>query len=75
LFILVNSVAGVLGQISRDAFQPDLSRNWPLLVAVLLGGQLGSWWSANWISEKWVRWMSALVVFIAGFRMLMKEWI
>ncbi|PKL76018.1 MAG: sulfoacetate transporter, partial [Candidatus Melainabacteria bacterium HGW-Melainabacteria-1] len=42
LFILVNSLAGLLGQWLKQGNFADILPYWPLLLAVLLGGQFGS---------------------------------
>ena len=70
LFILVNSVSGLLGQFSRGL--PDLD-GWfvvPLLLAVLLGGQVGSRIGAGRFNPLHVRRVTALVVFAAALLIL-----
>ncbi len=69
-FILINSVAGLAGQL----FQHQLSLNWafalPLMLAVLLGGQLGSRVSALKFNQAHVRWATAVLIFYAGLNIL-----
>lgn len=65
-FILVNSIAGLIGQWQ----QPDFQWNWKfsigLMVSVFLGGQIGSRLAADQFRQDVVRKMTAaLVVFIA----------
>lgn len=69
-FILVNSVAGLAGQWLQHAPQVDLGWSWPLLVAVLAGGQTGSRLSVLRFDQLMVRRVTALVIFIAGGRIL-----
>lgn len=42
VFILLNSTSGLLGQFSKDGSFPDASNYLPLLIAVIVGGQIGS---------------------------------
>ncbi len=69
-FILVNSIAGLAGQL----FQHQLSLDWafalPLMLAVLLGGQLGSRVSAVTFNQSHVRWATAVLIFYAGVNIL-----
>ena len=69
-FILINSVAGLAGQL----FQNKLSLDWnfalPLMVAVLIGGQLGSRISALKFNQNIVRQATAVLVLYAGINIL-----
>ncbi len=71
-FILVNSLAGLAGNFAKN-LQPDWAMTLPLLFAVLVGGQIGSRWSAFRMPQNWVRLATALVVFYAGVSILMKN--
>jgi uncharacterized membrane protein YfcA len=42
MFILVNSLAGFVGQITKDTTLPDFMMYAPLFIAVIIGGQIGS---------------------------------
>jgi hypothetical protein len=42
LFILINSFAGIIGQITKYAVLNEISNYWYLLLIVLIGGQLGN---------------------------------
>lgn len=69
LFILVNSISGLAGQFARST---DLDWNfiWPLLVAVLLGGQLGSRLGARTFNPLYIKRITAVLIFIAGLNIL-----
>ncbi len=69
-FILVNSAAGLAGQWIQYAPRVDFSWSWPLLVAVLVGGQIGSRMSVLKFNQLMVRRTTALVILIAGARIL-----
>lgn len=69
LFILVNSIAGLIGQMMKlgSAQLPALGAYWPLGVAVVLGGQLGSFAGIRVLPPLWVRRATALLVlYVAG---------
>lgn len=69
-FILVNSVAGLVGQWLQYSPHVNLMWSWPLLVAVLFGGQIGSRISVLKFNQLAVRRMTAFVILVAGVRIL-----
>jgi len=74
LFILLNSMAGLLGQsIKRGAIIETMSY-WPLFLVVFVGGQLGSSLGAgNKISQRWVRIGTGVLVLFVGTRILLRN--
>ncbi len=70
LFILINSVAGLIGQsikLSGSGHVPALVNQWPLALAVLVGGQLGSVIGIKLLNPAIVRRLTAvLVLYVAG---------
>lgn len=74
LFILINSVAGIAGQLAKNGperFAEALSGALPLLVAVVLGGQLGSLLALRLLPERVIRWLTAALTIWAGSRLLL----
>jgi uncharacterized membrane protein YfcA len=74
LFILINSLAGLAGQLAKAGtgrFAEALSGGLPLLVAVVLGGQLGSLMALRWLPERMIRWLTAALTIWAGSRLLL----
>ncbi len=74
LFILINSLAGLAGQLVKaepDRFAEALSGGLPLLVAVILGGQLGSMMALRLLPERMIRWLTAALTIWAGSRLLL----
>ena len=69
VFILVNSVSGLMGQWSRSTHM-DWEFILPLLVAVLLGGQIGSRWGARKFNPIYIRRITSFLIFIAGINIL-----
>lgn len=73
LFILVNSLFGLAGQMVKngpDLFGTALGAALPLLIAVVIGGQVGSLMAARLLPPKWIRWLTALLVLVVGVRLL-----
>ncbi len=72
LFILVNSVAGILGNISNGI--PNV--NWMLVLAliitVLLGGQIGTRLSILKLKGIWIKKATGLLILIIGFKIVIK---
>ncbi|MDX1627139.1 MAG: sulfite exporter TauE/SafE family protein [Fulvivirga sp.] len=69
-FILVNSMAGLAGQWIQNNVHVDLSWSWPLLVAVFLGGQIGSRLAIRQFNHVTVRRITAVVIMIAAMKIL-----
>ena len=72
LFILINSVSGIIGQLTKNAVLIEISNYWYLLAAVLIGGQLGNFLNLKIFPTRILALVTAiLVVFIAvrmGFK-------
>ena len=77
LFILVNSISGIAGQVSHVTDYINFTRIAFLCAAVLVGGQIGSRVSAVKFNQLVVRRLTAVLVFVAGIEILNKtfEWI
>jgi uncharacterized membrane protein YfcA len=73
LFILVNSLFGLAGQMVKNGpglFGQALSAALPLLIAVVIGGQIGSLLAARLLPPQWIRWLTAALVLVVGVRLL-----
>ena len=74
LFILINSIFGVAGQLTKDIVLNEFLNYWPLFVTVLIGGQIGSFLNIKFLSNKVLALMTSfLVIFVAirmGFRLI-----
>jgi len=73
LFILVNSLFGLAGQMVKNGpglFGAALGASLPLLVAVVIGGQIGSLLAARLLPPRYIRWLTALLVAVVGVRLL-----
>ena len=69
LFILVNSISGLAGQLSRS---PEIAWEFiaPLLVAVFIGGQIGSRLGARKFDPVYIKRITSLLIFIAAIKIL-----
>jgi len=72
LFILVNSIAGLGGQVAKPEFEMDMKFVLPLLICVILGGQAGVRIAANRLPALWVRRATALLILYVAVRLLLK---
>ncbi len=73
LFILINSLAGLAGQLAKNGverFGEALTGGLPLLIAVVLGGQIGSMLALRLLSDRTIRWLTAALTVYAGSRLL-----
>lgn len=70
LFILFNSIAGLLGQLTKANVNVSLMSYWPLFLAVFCGGQIGSRLGAKRLSPLWVSSITALLVIFVGGKLL-----
>ncbi len=66
LFILINSISGVFGQLTKQNVINDIFNYWPLFILVLVGGQIGNFLNLKIFSNKLLAIItSGLVMFVA----------
>lgn len=73
LFILINSLAGLGGQFMKlgtSGAAAALTPYWPLALAVLIGGQIGSFASLKLLSQTMVRRVTALLILSVAAQLL-----
>ncbi len=73
IFILVNSVAGIAGQMRNLPEDINITRVLLLCAAVFIGGQIGSRLGALRFNQLVIRRLTAILVFLAGVEVLMKH--
>ena len=72
LFILINSMFGVAGQLTKDIVLYEFLNYWPLFVVVLIGGQIGSFFNIKFLSNKVLAIMTSILVIFVAIRMGIK---
>jgi uncharacterized membrane protein YfcA len=75
LFILLNSLSGLGGQITKLQDHEVLSLAlpyWPLLITVLLGGQIGSWLGAKGLKASWMKKLTAILILYVSVRLIIR---
>ncbi len=68
LFILVNSVSGLLGNISATKSFPAFG--YPLAIAVVIGGAAGSYLGSRQFEHSTIKRLLAVVITIAGLKLI-----
>jgi hypothetical protein len=67
LFILINSLSGIIGQLTKNAVLNEIPNYWFLLLAVLIGGQLGNFLNLKIFHTRMLALVTAgLVLFVAA---------
>ena len=69
LFILINSVSGIIGQLTKNAVLTEIPNYWYLLVAVLIGGQLGNFLNLKIFPTRILALVTAILVIFVATRM------
>ena len=69
LFILINSVFGIFGQLTKNAVINEIPNYWYLLVAVLIGGQLGNFLNLKIFPTRILALVTAILVIFVATRM------
>ncbi len=70
VFILVNSVAGLAGLNVAGTFYINYDLIFQLIIAVVLGGSLGSYLSSKKFNLKFLGMLTAILVFYVGLRLI-----
>jgi len=77
VFILVNSVSGLIGQLSKAtnvSHYSDIIDYWPLVLAVIIGAMIGNKVSLKFLSEQHLRRITGILILVVAIRLLMR-WI
>ena len=69
LFILINSVSGIIGQLTKNAVLIEIPNYWYLLAAVLIGGQLGNFLNLKIFPTRILALVTAILVIFVSVRM------
>jgi len=69
LFILINSILGVFGQLTKNTVLIEIQNYWYLLFAVLIGGQVGNFLNLKIFPTKILTLVTAFLILFVSFRM------
>ena len=72
LFILINSISGILGHLSKENVLNEAFLYWPLFLAVLVGGLFGNYLNLKIFSNRILALMTSFLVIFVAFRMAFK---
>ena len=69
LFILINSISGLIGQLTKNDILTEILNYWYLLIAVLIGGQAGNFLNLKMFPTRILALVTALLVLFVAIRM------
>ena len=69
LFILINSIFGVAGQLTKNIVFDEFFHYWPLFLFVLIGGQIGNLLNIKFLSNKTLTIITSMLVIFVSIRM------
>ena len=69
LFILINSIFGIIGQLTKNAVLTEIPNYWYLLAIVLIGGQIGNFLNLKIFPTRILALVTALLVLFVSIRM------
>ncbi len=72
LFILINSISGILGQFTKDNTFQGLINYWPLFLSVLIGGLVGNYLNLKIFSNRTLTILTSLLVIFVSIRIGIK---
>jgi uncharacterized membrane protein YfcA len=69
LFILINSIFGIIGQLTKNTVLVEVLNYWYLLAAVLIGGQVGNFLNLKIFPTRILALVTAFLVLFVAIRM------
>jgi len=69
LFIFINSISGIAGQLTKNTVFSEVVTYWYLLVAVFLGGQIGNFLNLKIFPTRVLALITGFLVFFVAIRM------
>ena len=69
LFILINSISGIIGQLTKNTVLVEVLNYWYLIAAVLIGGQIGNFLNLKIFPTRVLALVTALLVLFVAVRM------
>ena len=75
LFILINSISGIFGQLTKENILNEIILYWPLFLTVLIGGLFGNYLNLKIFSNRILALITSLLVIFVAIRMAFKIFI
>ena len=72
IFILINSISGIIGQITKVSVLDGIQNYWLLLLVVLIGGQIGNFLNLKIIPTRILALITSTLVLFVAIRMAIK---
>ena len=72
VFILINSISGIIGQLTKNEVLDQMKDYWYLLLAVLIGGQIGNFLNLKIFPTRTMALITAFLVLFVALRMGLK---
>ena len=72
LFILINSITGIIGHLTKDGILIELLNYWYLLVVVLIGGQIGNFLNLKIFPTRILALVTATLVLFVAIRIFLR---
>ena len=72
LFILINSISGVIGQLTKNVVLSDISNYWYLFLIVIIGGHIGNFISLKIFPTRLLALVTSGLVLLVAIRMGIK---
>tara|TARA_Y100000590_G_scaffold407481_1_gene497772 strand:- start:7 stop:753 length:747 start_codon:yes stop_codon:yes gene_type:complete len=69
VFILINSISGIIGQLTKNTVLSEIQNYWYLLIAVLIGGQIGNFLNIKIFPTRILALVTAILVLFVATRM------
>ena len=69
IFILINSIAGIAGQITKNSILSEIYNYWPLFLLVFIGGQLGNFLNIKIFPARILALITSILVIFVAIRM------
>ena len=75
LFILINSISGIMGHLSKNNVLIEISNYWYLILAVIIGGQIGNFLNLKIFPARLLALVTSCLVLFVAVRMGLKLFI
>ncbi len=72
VFILINSISGLFGQLTKNYVFIEVSNYWYLVLAVIIGGQIGNFLNLKVFSSRILTFITSSLVLFVSIRIGMK---